>query len=60
MKVLHIFRSEPDDMVKMFVKKLFLDEETHEVHLSQAGIDYDQLIEQIFNCDRVICWWYSS
>ena len=56
MKVLHIFRSEPDDLVRLFIRGMAV-ETSREVALHRGEVDYDQLVKEIFESDKVICWW---
>jgi hypothetical protein len=56
MKVLHIFRSEPDDLVRLFIRGMNVDS-AREVALYRGQVDYDQLVKEIFESDKVICWW---
>jgi hypothetical protein len=56
MKVLHIFRSEPDDLVRLFIRGMNADV-AREVALHRGQVDYDQLVKEIFESDKVICWW---
>jgi hypothetical protein len=56
MKFLHIFRSEPDDLVRLFVGGLNAGG-TREVTLYRGQLDYDQLVKDIFDAEKVICWW---
>lgn len=57
MKILHILRSEPDDLVKRLVKGLSQGEAATEVPLHKGQVDYPKLVKTIFESDRVICWW---
>jgi hypothetical protein len=57
MKTLHILRSEPSDFVKMLVEQISGYEESVEVPLYEGDIDYDCLLNYIFDSDRVISWW---
>ena len=56
MKFLHIFRSEPDELVKTFIRGVQATA-SREVPLYRGPVDYDQLVKEIFESDRVICWW---
>jgi hypothetical protein len=56
MKILHILRSEPVDLVRTFIGGL-KNETNKEVALSKGQVDYDQLVKDIFESDKVICWW---
>ena len=57
MKILHILRSNPDDMIRLFIKEISADGERKEVPLYQGAVDYDQLVKEIFESDRIISWW---
>jgi len=56
-KILHILRSEPDALVRQLVQKLSAPAEARQVKLQAGPVDYDQLVREIFESDRVICWW---
>ena len=57
MKILHILRSAPDDIVRKFIEDTSQATESIERPLYRGEIDYDQLVKDIFESDRVICWW---
>lgn len=57
MKLLHILRSPPDELVRRLVDGLSKGETSKEVPLRAERVDYDQLVRDIFEADRVICWW---
>ncbi len=57
MKVVHLLRSQPSDLIRRFVEDISKDKESIEVPLYQEPVDYDQLIGEIFEGDQVICWW---
>lgn len=59
---LHILRSEPDETVAALVAALGGDQGTTVVclygdGLSKEPVDWDRLLEDIFNYEQVICWW---
>ncbi len=58
MKILHILRSKPDQLTRMFIDGMSPQgDRRREVPLYEGRVDYDGLVEQIFECDKVICWW---
>ena len=57
MKILHILRSETDDLTRMFIREISQGEENIEVSLYQENVDYHQLVNNIFESDLVISWW---
>ena len=56
MSVLHIYKSEPDELTKELAEALS-DEGTVEFKLYEGNVDYEELVKKIFECDKVICWW---
>ncbi len=57
MKTLNILRSEPDDLVRILIDKTSAGDETAEIPLYLEEVDYDLLIKEIFESERVISWW---
>ena len=57
MKILHILRSEPDETVEKLTAALSMDESAAVVMLYEAPVDWEALVDKIFENDRVICWW---
>lgn len=57
MKILHILRSEPDEMVRRLVEGVSQGESSSQVPLYQGPVDYARLVASIFQSDMVICWW---
>ena len=56
MKILHILRSEPDEMVRRLINELSTEEKNTEIQLYQENVNYEQLVKHIFESDRAICW----
>lgn len=57
MKLLHILRSEPDELVRRFIEAMSLGKTARKVPLFGGRVDYDQLVKDIFEAEKVICWW---
>ena len=57
MDLLHILRSKPDDLVRRFVDGMSKGKKVREVPLFEGRTDYDQLVKDIFEAEKVICWW---
>jgi hypothetical protein len=57
MKNVHLLRSEPDEMVKTFIDEGYRGDENLKVPLYEGELDYEQLVRDLFACDRVISWW---
>ncbi len=59
MKVLHILRSEPDAVTRKLIDGLSRSSQGREVALYDGKVDYNRLVDDIFQSDRIICWWAS-
>lgn len=57
MKILQVYRSEPNDDVKKLVAILNRDREADEFNLNVENPDYDTLVVKIFAADKTVCWW---
>jgi hypothetical protein len=57
MKVLNVYRSEPDEIVKKLVEIVTRDRETDIFDLNVDNPNYDELVDKIFAADQTICWW---
>ena len=57
MKILNVYRSEPDETVKKLVAIVTRDRDTESFDLYIDNPDYDQLVDKIMAADQTICWW---
>jgi hypothetical protein len=57
MNLLHILKSEPDENTKTLMRILSEGHETSRISLYEGEPDYERLIDQIFENDKVISWW---
>jgi hypothetical protein len=57
MKVLHILRSEPDETVEKLTASLSMDNRASVAVIYEEPVDWAALVDQIFENDKVICWW---
>jgi hypothetical protein len=57
MKILNIFKSEPDDVTKTLVDIVSQDEEATAFPLYGEDPDYENLLDLIFENDSIISWW---
>ena len=57
MKLLNIIRSKPDEQVRRLVQEMSKGKEAQEVPLYAGSVDYDRLVKDIFEAEKVICWW---
>jgi hypothetical protein len=61
-KTLHILRSEPDETIAALVSAMKGDGGTKVVCLyldsvAPVPVDWERLLDDIFNHEHVICWW---
>ncbi len=57
MKVLHILKSEPDEIITKLMGPLSEGSEVQQFELYNGNVDYDKLVKLVFEHDKVICWW---
>jgi len=57
MKILNVYKSEPDETVQKLVKIVTRDREADSFDLHTENPDYDTLVDKIFAADQTICWW---
>lgn len=57
MKILNIYKSEPDDTTKKLVEIVNRDRESDSFFLNTASPDYEALVDKIFAADQTISWW---
>ena len=57
MKILNIFKSEPDSVTKTLVDIVSQDEEATSFSLYGEDPDYETLLDLIFENDNIISWW---
>jgi hypothetical protein len=57
MKILNVYRSEPDDTTKKLIEIVNRDRESDSFDLNVDSPDYDALVDKIYEADQVISWW---
>jgi len=57
MKILHIFRTEPDETVENIVTTTTNGDESKAAKLYKGEIDWSRFVDDIFSHDKIICWW---
>jgi hypothetical protein len=57
MKILNVYRSQPDEVVEKLVEIVTRDRESDSFDLTVDSPDYDALVDKIFSADQTICWW---
>ena len=60
-KILHLLKTEPDEMQRILMDNLSKGSDNLEVSLYGADgddhVDYDEIVDLIFEYDQVITWW---
>ncbi len=56
MRVLQILKSEPDEEIRSFMEA-FTGDDVTTVPLYEDGVDWEALVDDIFNHDKIVCWW---
>ncbi len=57
MKILHVYRSMPNDTTKKLVEVVSKDNESVNFDLNVDNPDYNKLVDMVFDADKTICWW---
>ncbi len=57
MKVLHVLKSEPDEITKILMEPLSEGNNYQQFAMYKGAVDYDKLVKLVFESDKVICWW---
>ncbi len=57
MQLLNVLRSRPDDLVKRLVEEVSRGKDHREEKLFEEPVDYDRLVKEIFEAEKVVCWW---
>lgn len=56
MKILHILRKEPSEAIKKIIELQKNGNEVKVVELYKGMVNHRELLNLIFECDRVISW----
>ncbi len=57
MQLLNIVRSRPDDVERRLVQEMSRGKDAREVKLYEDRVDYERLVKEIFEAEKVVCWW---
>ena len=57
MKLLNVYRSEPNEEVKQLVEIVSEGREAQSFDLNVDAPDYDKLVDMVWEADQTICWW---
>ena len=57
MKLLHVLKSEPDEVIKKLMNASSEGNDVQQFELFAKDVDYDNLVELVFENDKVISWW---
>ena len=56
MQILHIMKTQPDETV-VSLKKSLAEQEGKVVVLYEGDVDWEALVDDIFDSEKVISWW---
>ncbi len=56
MKILHLLNDGPDGLSSEMIEAMADGSEVKIIDLSKDAVPYDEIIEWIFRCDKVISW----
>lgn len=57
MKILHVYRTAPNDDVQKLVEIVSEGRETESFDLNVDSPDYDKLVDMVWDAEQTICWW---
>lgn len=57
MKILHIYRNEPNDDCKKLVEIVAEGNDNDHINLFEGPQDYGKVVDMIFAADKTISWW---
>jgi hypothetical protein len=57
MKTLHILKTEPDNNTRALIDSISQGEESAIFRIYDENVDYEKLIELIFEYDKTVSWW---
>ena len=57
MKLLNVYRSEPNDDTKKLVEIVSEGRDVESFDLNVENPDYSALLDKVFAVDQTICWW---
>ncbi len=57
MKILHVYRSEPNDDVNKLVEIVSEGNESKSFDLNVDTPDYNKLVDMLFDAEKTITWW---
>lgn len=56
MKILYIFKNGPDEKATKIIEEQKKDNELETLDLNNKEISYEELVDKIEQCDKVISW----
>ena len=56
MKILHILKKKPDESTKKIIEVQSKENEVRVVELYKGNIKYGELVNLVFEYDKVTCW----
>ena len=56
-RMLHILKTKPDDTENHLISDLCRERTCIQIPLFEENVDYEALIDLIFECEEVVTWW---
>lgn len=57
MGVLHILKSEPEQLVSDLIRETCRGKDCKKIELYRGNVDWEQVLQEAFAADKIICWW---
>lgn len=57
MKILHILKTEPDKKTSSLIASMSQGEESTVFEMYGEKVDYQKLLDLIFENDKIVSWW---
>jgi hypothetical protein len=56
-RVLHILKTKPDEIQNHLISDLCKGRKCVQIPLFEENVDYEALVDLIFECEEVVTWW---
>ncbi len=57
MEVLHILKSEPEQLATDLIREICRGKDCKKIELYKGNVDWERVLQETFAADKVICWW---
>jgi hypothetical protein len=56
MRILHILKTAPDASTRKIIEVTSAGNQVKTVDLTKGGVNYDELVADVFSHDKIFCW----